>query len=290
MYKLMILAATSLVALSADPALAAAQDASSVFGTGSMTVPINPTFDPGAATFGGAVPGTAVMGTDATAAINTLGTINKIAGVVNNPSGAWGMLLGQANAPSPFTTNALSTAILGSNVFNLDAKTRQMAVSANNLIDSKNNFTPTSATVEFSKLVQTIAQNGSNSATTADREARNTINQAVIAGQGKVVKDTMILDAQQIQESSSVYSSVVAPESTLEGVTQIGNLQATMGQAINTLLAHSNGAAEQMQTLNEAQIQAARKALDDSKEKDLTVRQAMEVYNNSTKPYTNNTK
>ena len=105
----------------------------------------------------------------------------------------------------------------------------------------------------------------------------------MIAGQGKVVKDTMIQDAQQIKQSSSVYSSVVAPESTLVGVTQIGNLQATMGQGINTLLAHSNGAAEQLQTLNEAQIQAARLGLDQSKDKDLTIRQAMDVYANSTK-------
>jgi hypothetical protein len=222
-------------------------------------------------------------GSETTAIINALGTLNTISGIVNNPSGAWGLLLGQANAPSPFTTNTLTTAILGSNVFNLDTKAQGIGVTATNLIDSKNNFTPVSATVEFSKLVQAIAQSGRNSATTADREARSTINEAVIAGQGKVVKDTMIQDAQQIKQSSSVYSSVVVPESTLVGVTQIGNLQATMGQGINTLLAHSNGAAEQLQTLNEAQIQAARQGLDQSRDRDLTVRQTIDVYENSTK-------
>ena len=229
------------------------------------------------------VPGTEVGGADAAAITNALGTLNTISGIVNNPSSAWGLLLGRANAPSPFTTNTLTTAILGSNVFNLDPKTQGIAVTASNLIDSKNNFTPVSATAEFSKLVQAISQNGRNSATTADREARGTINEAVIAGQGKVIKETMIQDAQQIQQSSSIYGSVVAPESTLMGVTQIGNLQATMGQGINTLLAHSNGAAEQLQTLNEAQIQAARQALDESRDKDLTIRQAMNVYDNSTK-------
>jgi hypothetical protein len=279
MQKFTILATISaLVALGANPTLAAPLDGTtngtSVFNTGSnVTVPINPTFDPN----------TTMPGSETTAIINSLGTLNTISGIVNNPSGAWGLLLGQANAPSPFTTNTLTTAILGSNVFNLDSKAQGVAVTATNLIDSKNNFTPVSATVEFSKLVQAIAQSGRNSATTADRAARDTINEAVIAGQGKVVKDTMIQDAEQIKQSSSVYSSVVVPESTLVGVTQIGNLQATMGQGINTLLAHSNGAAEQLQTLNEAQIQAARQGLDQSRDKDLTIRQAMEVYANSTK-------
>jgi hypothetical protein len=263
-------------------------DPSSVFTTGSdVTVPINPTFDPMTPTTGLTVPGadTGVMPTTTVdpAITNALGTLNTISGIVNNPSSAWGLLLGQANAPSAFTTNTLTTAILGSNVFNLDSKTKGIAVTATNLIDGKNNFTPVSATAEFSKLVQAISQSGRNSATTADREARSTINEAVIAGQGKVVKDTMIQDAQQIKQSSSVYSSVVVPESTLVGVTQIGNLQATMGQGINTLLAHSNGAAEQLQTLNEAQIQAARLGLDESRDKDLTIRQAMDVYANSTK-------
>jgi hypothetical protein len=279
MQKFTILATISaLVALGANPTLAAPLDVTtngtSVFNTGgNVTVPINPTFDPN----------TTMPGSETTAIINSLGTLNTISGIVNNPSGAWGLLLGQANAPSPFTTNTLTTAILGSNVFNLDSKAQGVAVTATNLIDSKNNFTPVSATVEFSKLVQAIAQSGRNSATTADRAARDTINEAVIAGQGKVVKDTMIQDAEQIKQSSSVYSSVVVPESTLVGVTQIGNLQATMGQGINTLLAHSNGAAEQLQTLNEAQIQAARQGLDQSRDKDLTIRQAMEVYANSTK-------
>jgi hypothetical protein len=279
MQKFTILATISaLVALGANPTLAAPLDGTtngtSVFTTGGdVTVPINPTFEPG----------TTMPGAETTATINALGTLNTISGIVNNPSGAWGLLLGQANSPSPFTTNTLTTAILGSNVFNLDPKAQGIAVTATNLIDSKNNFTPVSATVEFSKLVQAIAQSGRNSATTADRAARDTINEAVIAGQGKVVKDTMIQDAEQIKQSSSVYSSVVVPESTLVGVTQIGNLQATMGQGINTLLAHSNGAAEQLQTLNEAQIQAARQGLDQSRDKDLTIRQAMDVYANSTK-------
>jgi hypothetical protein len=279
MQKFTILATISaLVALGANPTLAAPLDGTtngtSVFTTGGdVTVPINPTFEPG----------TTMPGAETTATINALGTLNTISGIVNNPSGAWGLLLGQANSPSPFTTNTLTTAILGSNVFNLDPKAQGIAVTATNLIDSKNNFTPLSATVEFSKLVQAIAQSGRNSATTADRAARDTINEAVIAGQGKVVKDTMIQDAEQIKQSSSVYSSVVVPESTLVGVTQIGNLQATMGQGINTLLAHSNGAAEQLQTLNEAQIQAARQGLDQSRDKDLTIRQAMDVYANSTK-------
>jgi hypothetical protein len=278
MRKFTILATISaLVALGANPTLAAPLDGTggtSVFNTGGdVTVPINPTFDPG----------TTMPGAETTAIINSLGTLNTISGIINNPSGAWGLLLGQANAPSPFTTNTLTTAILGSNVFNLDTKAQSIGVTATNLIDSKNNFTPVSATVEFSKLVQAIAQSGRNSATTADREARSTINEAVIAGQGKVVKDTMIQDAEQIKQSSSVYSSVVVPESTLVGVTQIGNLQATMGQGINTLLAHSNGAAEQLQTLNEAQIQAARQGLDQSRDRDLTVRQALDVYENSTK-------
>ena len=279
MKKFTILATISaLVALGVSPTLAAPLDGTtngtSVFNTGGgVTVPINPTFDPN----------TTMPGAETTATIDALGTLNTISGIVNNPSGAWGLLLGQANSPSPFTTNTLTTAILGSNVFNLDPKAQGIAVTATNLIDSKNNFTPVSATVEFSKLVQAISQNGRNSATTADRAARDTINEAVIAGQGKVVKDTMIQDAEQIKQSSSVYSSVVVPESTLVGVTQIGNLQATMGQGINTLLAHSNGAAEQLQTLNEAQIQAARQGLDQSRDKDLTIRQAMDVYANSTK-------
>jgi hypothetical protein len=279
MHKILITATISaLVALGFSPALAAPLDGTtngtSVFNTGDdVTVPINPTFDPG----------TTMPGAETTATIDALGTLNTISGIVNNPSSAWGLLLGQANAPSPFTTNTLTTAILGSNVFNLDPKAQGIAVTATNLIDSKNNFTPVSATVEFSKLVQAIAQSGRNSATTADRAARDTINEAVIAGQGKVVKDTMIQDAEQIKQSSSVYSSVVVPESTLVGVTQIGNLQATMGQGINTLLAHSNGAAEQLQTLNEAQIQAARQGLDQSRDRDLTVRQALDVYENSTK-------
>jgi hypothetical protein len=289
MQKFIILAIiSSLVALRTSPAKAATlggtPNASSVFTKGNTTIPIDPTFDPNTTITGGSATSGTTAGTTDTAAItNTLGTINKIAGIVNNPSSAWGLLLGRANAPSPFTTNTLSTAILSSNVFNLDPKTQGIAVSASNLIDSKNNFTPVSATAEFSKLVQAISQDGRNSATTADREARSTINEAVIAGQGKVVKDTMKQDAQQIEQSSSVYSSVVVPESTLVGVTQIGNLQATMGQGINTLLAHSNGTAEQLQTLNEAQIQAARQGLDESKDKDLTIRQAMDVYVNSTK-------
>ncbi|AFY92931.1 hypothetical protein [Chamaesiphon minutus] len=294
MQKFTILATISaLVTLCASPSEAATlggtADASTVFTTGGdVTVPMNPTFDPMTPTTGVTVPG-ADMGvtvpaiTVDPAITNALGTLNTISGIVNNPSSAWGLLLGQANAPSAFTTDTLTTAILGSNVFNLDPKTQGIAVTATNLIDGKNNFTPVSATAEFSKLVQAISQNGRNSATTADREARGTINEAVIAGQGKVVKDTMKVDAQQIKQSSSVYSSVVAPESTLVGVTQIGNLQATMGQGINTLLAHSNGAAEQLQTLNEAQIQSARQALDESKDKDLTIRQAMDVYANSTK-------
>jgi hypothetical protein len=279
MKKFTILATISaLVTLGVSPTLAAPLDGTtngtSVFTTGGdVTVPINPTFDPG----------TTMPGAETTATIDALGTLNTISGIVNNPSSAWGLLLGQATAPSAFTTDTLTTAILGSNVFNLDPKAQGIAVTATNLIDSKNNFTPVSATVEFSKLVQAIAQSGQNSATTADRAARDTINEAVIAGQGKVVKDTMIQDAEQIKQSSSVYSSVVVPESTLVGVTQIGNLQATMGQGINTLLAHSNGAAEQLQTLNEAQIQAARQGLDQSREKDLTIRQAMDVYANSTK-------
>ena len=277
MHKILITVTISaIVALGANPTLAAPLDGTtngtSVFNTGgNVTVPINPTFEPG----------TTMPGAETTAIINSLGTLNTISGIVNNPSSAWGLLLGQANAPSPFTTNTLTTAILGSNVFNLDSKAQ--GVAATNLIDSKNNFTPVSATAEFSKLVQAIAQSGRNSATTADRAARDTINEAVIAGQGKVVKDTMIQDAEQIKQSSSVYSSVVVPESTLVGVTQIGNLQATMGQGINTLLAHSNGAAEQLQTLNEAQIQAARQGLDQSRDRDLTIRQAIDVYANSTK-------
>jgi hypothetical protein len=283
MQKLIIVATiSSIFTLCASPSLAATLgDANSVFTTGGdVTVPINPTFDPATApTTGVTVPG----GTGDPAITNALGTLNTISGIVNNPSSAWGLLLGRSNAPSPFTTNTLSTAILSSNVFNLDPKTQGIAVNATNLIESKNNFTPVSATAEFSKLVQAISQNGRNSATTADREARGTINEAVIAGQGKVIKETMLQDAQQIKQSSSVYSSVVVPESTLVGVTQIGNLQATMGQGINTLLAHSDGAAEQLQTLNEAQIQAARQALDESKDKDLTIRQAMNVYDNSTK-------
>jgi hypothetical protein len=294
MHKLTILAIISaLVALCASPAesatLGGTPDTSSVFTTGGdVTVPINPTFDPMTPTTGvtvlGADSGVTVPAITVDPAItNALGTLNTISGIVNNPSSAWGLLLGQANAPSAFTTNTLTTAILGSNVFNLDLKTQGIAVTATNLIDGKNNFTPVSATEAFSKLVQAISQNGRNSATTADREARGTINEAVIAGQGKVVKDTMKQDAQQIKQSSSVYSSVVVPESTLVGVTQIGNLQATMGQGINTLLAHSNGAAEQLQTLNEAQIQSAREGLDQSRDKDLTIRQAMDVYANSTK-------
>jgi hypothetical protein len=283
---------SSLVTLYASPSLAATlggtADANSVFTTGSdVTVPINPTFDPMTPTTGVTVPradsGVAVPTTVNPGITNAIGTLNTISGIVNNQSSAWGLLLGQANAPSAFTTDALTTAILGSNVFNLDPKTQGIAVTASNLIDGQNNFTPVSATAAFSKLVQAISQNGRNSATTADREARSTINEAVIAGQGKVVKDTMIQDAQQIKQSSSVYSSIVVPESTLVGVTQIGNLQATMGQGINTLLAHSNGAAEQLQTLNEAQIQAARQGLDQSRDKDLTIRQAMDVYANSTK-------
>jgi hypothetical protein len=279
MHKLLITGTISaLVALGASSALAAPLDettnGTSVFTTGSdVTAPIDPTFDPN----------TTMLGADTTRMIDALGTLNTISGIVNNPNSAWGLLLGQANAPSAFTTDTLTTAILGSNVFNLDPKTQGIAVAANNLIDTQTNFTPVSATEAFSKLVQAISQNGRNSATTADREARSTINEAVIAGQGKVVKDAMKIDAQQIQQSSSVYSSVVAPESTLMGVTQIGNLQATMGQGINTLLAHSNGAAEQLQTLNEAQIQAARQGLDQSRDKDLTIRQAMDVYANSTK-------
>jgi hypothetical protein len=279
MHKLLITGTISaLVALGASSALAAPLDettnGTSVFTTGSdVTAPIYPTFDPN----------TTMPGADTTRMIDALGTLNTISGIVNNPNSAWGLLLGQANAPSAFTTDTLTTAILGSNVFNLDPKTQGIAVAANNLIDTQTNFTPVSATEAFSKLVQAISQNGRNSATTADREARSTINEAVIAGQGKVVKDAMKIDAQQIQQSSSVYSSVVAPESTLMGVTQIGNLQATMGQGINTLLAHSNGAAEQLQTLNEAQIQAARQGLDQSRDKDLTIRQAMDVYANSTK-------
>jgi hypothetical protein len=279
MHKLAVLATISaLVTLSASPSVAATLggtlDSTSVFTTGGdVTVPINPTFDPS----------TTMPGSETTAMINALGTLNTISGIVNNPSSAWGLLLGQANAPSAFTTNTLTTAILGSNVFNLDPKTQGIAVTATNLIDTQTNFTPVSATGEFSKLVQAISQGGRNSATTADRAARSTINEAVIAGQGKVVKDAMKVDAQQIQKSSSVYSSVVAPESTLMGVTQIGNLQATMGQGINTLLAHANGSAEQLQTLNEAQVQAAQQELDQSKEKDLTIRQAMDVYANSTK-------
>ena len=286
MQKFIVLATiSSIIALCSSPSIAATlggiPDASSVFTTGGdITVPINPTFDPMTTpTAGVTVPGGAVD----PAITNALGTLNTISGIVNNPSSAWGLLLGQANAPSAFTTNTLTTAILSSNVFNLDPKTQGIAVTASNLIDGKSNFTPVSATEAFSKLVQAIPQSGRNSATTADREARGTINEAVIAGQGKVVKDTMIQDAQQIKQSSSVYSSVVVPESTLVGVTQIGNLQATMGQGINTLLAHSNGAAEQLQTLNEAQIQAARLGLDQSKDKDLTIRQAMDVYANSTK-------
>ena len=279
---------SSLIALSAHSAGAATlggtTDPSSVFTTGGdVTVPINPTFDPMTPATGVTVPGTDVGGADVATITNALGTLNTISGIVNNPSSAWGLLLGRANAPSPFTTNTLTTAILGSNVFNLDPRTQSIAVSATNLIDPNTNFTPVSATAEFSKLVQAISQNGRNSAITADREARGTINEAVIAGQGKVIKETMIQDAQQIQQSSSIYGSVVAPESTLMGVTQIGNLQATMGQGINTLLAHSNGAAEQLQTLNEAQIQASRQALDDSRDRDLTIRQAMNVYANSTK-------
>jgi hypothetical protein len=293
MHKLTILIAILVpISFGANPTVAATlggtADPSSVFTTGGdVTVPINPTFDPMTPTTGVTVPGAdsgvTVPGTVDPAITNALGTLNTISGIVNNPSSAWGLLLGQANAPSTFTTEALTTAILSSNVFNLDPKTKGIGVTATNLIDGKNNFTPVSATEAFSKLVQAISQNGRNSATTADREARGTINEAVIAGQGKVVKDTMIQDAQQIKQSSSVYSSVVAPESTLVGVTQIGNLQATMGQGINTLLAHSNGAAEQLQTLNEAQIQAARQGLDQSKDKDLTIRQAMDVYANSTK-------
>jgi hypothetical protein len=294
MHKFTILATISaLVTLSVSPSEAATlggtADANSVFSTGNdVTVPINPTFDPMTPTTGVTVPGAdsgvTVPATTVDPVItNAIGTLNTISGIVNNPSSAWGLLLGQANAPSAFTTNTLTTAILGSNVFNLDPKTKGIAVTATNLIDPKTNFTPVSATAEFSKLVQAISQNGRNSATTADREARGTINEAVIAGQGKVIKETMIQDAQQIKQSSSVYSSVVAPESTLVGVTQIGNLQATMGQGINTLLAHSNGAAEQLQTLNEAQIQAARQGLDQSRDKDLTIRQAMDVYANSTK-------
>ena len=283
---------SSLVALGTSPATAATLggtvDPNSVFGTSNdVTVPINPTFDPMTPTTGITVPGTdlgvTVPGTIDPAITNALVTLNTIAGIVNNPSSAWGLLLGQANAPSLFTTNTLTTAILGSNVFNLDPKTQGIAVTASNLIDTKTNFTPVSATAEFSKLVQAISQTGRDSATTADLEARGIINEAVIAGQGKVIKDTMLQDAQQIKQSSSIYSSVVAPESTLVGVTQIGNLQATMGQGINTLLAHSDGAAEQLQTLNEAQIQAARQGLDQSRDKDLTIRQAMNVYNNSTK-------
>jgi hypothetical protein len=293
MHKLTILVAILVpISFGANPTVAATlggtADPSSVFTTGGdVTVPINPTFDPMTPTTGVTVPGAesgvTVPGTVDPAITNALGTLNKISGIVNNPSSAWGLLLGQANAPSAFTTDTLTTAILGSNVFNLDPKTKAIAVTATNLIDGKNNFTPVSATAQFSKLVQAISQNGRNSATTADREARSTINEAVIAGQGKVVKDTMKQDAQQIKQSSSVYSSVVVPESTLVGVTQIGNLQATMGQGINTLLAHSNGAAEQLQTLNEAQIQAARQGLDESRDKDLTIRQAMNVYDNSTK-------
>ena len=288
MQKFIVLATiSSILTLCSSPSEAATlggiPDASSVFTTGGdITVPINPTFDPMTAPTTGVTVPEAGRTVDPVIT-NALGTLNTISGIVNNPSSAWGLLLGQANAPSAFTTNTLTTAILSSNVFNLDPKTQGIAVTATNLIDSKNNFTPVSATAEFSKLVQAISQSGRNSATTADREARGTINEAVIAGQGKVVKDTMIQDAQQIKQSSSVYSSVVVPESTLVGVTQIGNLQATMGQGINTLLAHSNGAAEQLQTLNEAQIQAARLGLDQSKDKDLTIRQAMDVYANSTK-------
>ncbi len=287
MQKFIVLATiSSILTLCSSPSEAATLGgitASSVFTTGGdITVPINPTFDPMTApTTGVTVP--EAGGTVDPVITNALGTLNTISGIVNNPSSAWGLLLGQANAPSAFTTNTLTTAILGSNVFNLDPKTQGIAVTASNLIDGKSNFTPVSATEAFSKLVQAISQSGRNSATTADREARGTINEAVIAGQGKVVKDTMIQDAQQIKQSSSVYSSVVVPESTLVGVTQIGNLQATMGQGINTLLAHSNGAAEQLQTLNEAQIQAARLGLDQSRDKDLTIRQAMDVYANSTK-------
>jgi hypothetical protein len=294
MHKLTILAAILVpIALGANPTVAATlggtADPSSVFTTGSdVTVPINSTFDPMTPSTGVTVPGadSGVTGPKTTVdptITNALGTLNKISGIINNPSSAWGLLLGRANAPSPFTTNTLTTAILGSNVFNLDPKTKGIAVTATNLIDTKTNFTPTSATAEFSKLVQAISQNNRNSATTADREARGTINEAVIAGQGKVIKETMLQDAQQIEQSSSVYSSVVAPESTLVGVTQISNLQATMGQGINTLLAHSDGTAEQLQTLNEAQIQAARQGLDESRDKDLTIRQAMNVYDNSTK-------
>ncbi len=94
-------------------------DTSSVFTTGGdVTVPINPTFDPMTPTTGVAVPGadTGVMPTTTVdpAITNALGTLKTISGIVDNPSSAWGLLLGQANAPSAFTTNTLTTAILGS--------------------------------------------------------------------------------------------------------------------------------------------------------------------------------
>ena len=161
MQKFIILATiSSILTLCSSPSIAATlggiPDASSVFTTGGdITVPINPTFDPMTA------PTTRVTVPEAGGTVdpvitNALGTLNTISGIVNNPSSAWGLLLGQANAPSPFTTNTLTTAILSSNVFNLDPKTQGIAVTATNLIDSKNNFTPVSATAEFSKLVQAI--------------------------------------------------------------------------------------------------------------------------------------
>ena len=155
---IMLTTISALITLGANPAGAATlggiPDASSVFTTGSdVTVPINPTFDPMTSPTGVTVPGTEVGGADAATITNALGTLNTISGIVNNPSSAWGLLLGRANAPSPFTTNTLTTAILGSNVFNLDPKTQGIAVTASNLIDSKNNFTPVSATADFGKNV-----------------------------------------------------------------------------------------------------------------------------------------
>ena len=132
MQKFIVLATiSSIIALCSSPSIAATlggiPDASSVFTTGGdITVPINPTFDPMTApTTGVTVP--EAGGTVDPVITNALGTLNTISGIVNNPSSAWGLLLGQANAPSAFTTNTLTTAILGSNVFNLDPKTQGIA-------------------------------------------------------------------------------------------------------------------------------------------------------------------
>jgi hypothetical protein len=215
--------------------------------------------------------------------VNTISTLSKIAGIASNPKSAWGLVFKGSTAPSAFTTSTMSTAILSNNIFNLDKKTLGTATAANNLINSPTNYTPASATADFSKLVRAISGKGETPPNTANRQAASVINEAVVAGQGKVTKETTKEDVEQIQQSSSVYNSATPPASTLEGVEQMGTMQATMGQGINTLLAQGDRQATQNQITNEFTIQQEQQRLAELKEKDMVQKQAMDVYNNSTK-------